>query len=157
MFLVFTLGMFTKIANQWGVILAHLTGMGIAMWAQFGRPRPPAPVLGFSIEDCSAFEGKLSLTNMTIPISSIDRSFTSDAEQTYFYLYRVSYMYGVIIGFLVTLILGYVFSYIFYLLKWQTMEKIYVEGSIGELNADLFVPPIAKRIKRKINENRVKQ
>lgn len=54
---VFTLGMFTEIANQYGVILGHLAGMGIAMWSQFGRPRPPPTYKSFSVEDCSAFGG----------------------------------------------------------------------------------------------------
>ena len=54
---VFTLGMFTTIANQYGVIIGHLVGMAIAMWSQFGSPRPPPPYLSFSTEDCSAFEG----------------------------------------------------------------------------------------------------
>lgn len=54
---VFTLGMFTKVANQYGVIVGHLVGMGIAMWSQFGKPRPPPPYLSFSTDDCSAFGG----------------------------------------------------------------------------------------------------
>lgn len=54
---VFTLGMFTKVANQYGVITGHLVGMGIAMWSQFGKPRPPPPYLSFSTSDCSAFGG----------------------------------------------------------------------------------------------------
>lgn len=52
---IFSLGMFTKIANQWGVITGHVVGVGIAMWSQFGKPRPSAPTLGFSVDDCSAF------------------------------------------------------------------------------------------------------
>lgn len=54
---VFTLGMFTKVANQCGVIVGHLCGMGIAMWSQFGKPRPSPPYLSFSTNDCSAFGG----------------------------------------------------------------------------------------------------
>ncbi|KAG5677315.1 hypothetical protein PVAND_007084 [Polypedilum vanderplanki] len=148
---IFTLGMCTKIANQWGTIIGHVIGMGIAMWSQFGRPRPSPPTLEFSIEDCSKFDGMKTFANVT-------NNFDSGVEEeTYFYLYRISYMYGVIIGFLVTLIIGYFASYLLYVLKLQTMEKIYVENSIGEINSDLFVPPLAKYIKKKFVENQNKK
>lgn len=57
-------------------------------------------------------------------------------------------MYAVVIGFLVTFILGYVFSYIFYLLKLQTMDNIYIDKETKEINADLFSPPIAMRLRK---------
>ncbi|XP_070504265.1 putative sodium-dependent multivitamin transporter [Chironomus tepperi] len=144
---VFTLGMFTKVANQWGVITGHIIGMAVAMWSQFGKPRPPAPVLDFSIEDCSAFEG--FQYNSTVPIGTSD-----DEEPTYFYLYRLSYMYAVVLGFLLTLIVGYVTSYILYWTKLQNMHKIYVKGSVNEINVNLFVPPLARLYKRHNDEKR---
>ncbi|KAG5683323.1 hypothetical protein PVAND_012609 [Polypedilum vanderplanki] len=139
---IFTLGMCTKIANQWGVITGHIIGMGIAMWSQFGRPRPPPPLLDFSIEDCSKFESL-----KTIPVNN------GEDEETYFYLYRISYMYGVIIGFLITFIIGYLVSFILYKLKLQTMEKIYVQNSTEEINSELFIPPLAKYFKKKFLNN----
>lgn len=148
---VFTLGMFTKIANQWGVIGGHIVGMSIAMWSQFGRPRPPPPLLDFSIDDCSKFDsnsvGQFS-TNQTI-INEL-----SDGD-SYFYLYRISYMYAVILGFLITLLLGYLLSYIFYKLGLQSMDKIYIKNSQNEIDTTLFVPPIAKRIKRNFEMKQV--
>lgn len=57
-------------------------------------------------------------------------------------------MYAVILGFLVTLIVGYAVSYILFLLKLQDKGKIYVDGSVNEINADLFSPPIAKKFKK---------
>lgn len=133
---VFTLGMFTKVANQWGVIVGHLIGMAIAMWSQFGRPRPPPPLLGFSTEDCSKFD---ILINKS-------KAVDNDDGQSYFYLYRISYMYAVIMGFLITLIVGYLLSYLLYLLKLQKMDKIYVDNQI---DTSLFVPPIARRLKER--------
>lgn len=138
---IFTLGMFTKIANQWGVIAGHLVGMTIAMWSQFGRPRPPPPLLNFSVDDCSKF----GVSNNG---SSVNFQSMADDDQSYFYLYRISYLYAVIIGFLVTLIIGYTLSYLFYYLQLQSMDKIYVENSIDEIDTNLFSPPIAKRMKR---------
>ena len=51
-------------------------------------------------------------------------------------------------GFLITLTVGYVSSWLLFLLKLQGKEKIYVEGSINEINTDLFSPPIAARMKK---------
>lgn len=75
--------------------------------------------------------------------------------RSFFYLYRISYMYGVIIGFLVTLIGGYLTSYALYMLKLQTMDTIYVKDSINEINADLFSPPIARKIRRDFQKKSV--
>jgi solute carrier family 5 (sodium-coupled monocarboxylate transporter), member 8/12 len=70
---VFTLGMFTQSANEYGVITGHLVGMGIAMWSQFGKPRPPPPYLDFSTEDCSAFEGAKNVSKVFNPLLESDR------------------------------------------------------------------------------------
>lgn len=72
---IFTLGMFTKVANQYGVILGHLLGMGISMWSQFGKPRPPPAYLQFSTEDCSAF----GLFNVTQKADSLDTIYVEKA------------------------------------------------------------------------------
>jgi len=61
-------------------------------------------------------------------------------------------MYSVIIGLLVTLIVGYLMSYILQLLKLQNNARIYVEGSIKEINVALFSPPIARSIRRKFEK-----
>lgn len=143
---VFTLGMFTTIANQWGVIAGHLTGMGIAMWSQFGKPRPPPPLLDFNINDCSNFEG--FKYNVTLQMEE-------KSEEDYFYLYKISYMYAVILGFLIALVVGYIVSYILYLANLQSMQKIYVKGSINEINENLFVPPLARWFKKKHQEKSV--
>jgi hypothetical protein len=72
--------------------------------------------------------------------------FNVSSLHSYFYLYRISYMYAVILGFLVTLVIGYISSYFFYLLKLQDKEKIHVIGT-NDINTDLFSPPIAKKLK----------
>jgi len=64
---VFTLGMFSKRANEGGVIIGHLSGMAIALWSQLGGPRPPVNYLPFSTEDCSKFGG-LNVTMVMNPL-----------------------------------------------------------------------------------------
>jgi solute carrier family 5 (sodium-coupled monocarboxylate transporter), member 8/12 len=75
---IFSLGMFTKIANQYGVITGHLVGVGIAMWTQFGTPRPPPPVLPFNVDDCSAFG--LNVTQNSIPLAEVYKQQAPDDE-----------------------------------------------------------------------------
>ena len=64
-------------------------------------------------------------------------------------------MYAVVLGFLITLVVGYIASYVFYLLKLQNTDKIYAYGSSGEINADLFSPPIAKKLKKRFDKKQV--
>lgn len=138
----FSLGMFTRVANQYGVITGHLIGLSVSMWSQFGGPRPPPPLLDFSVDDCSDFDG--FKYNVTVP-----SVYSEQEEPTYFYLYRISYIYSSVIGFLLTFVIGYVVSYVLYLLKLQTMEKIYKEGMIKEVNENLFAPPMARLFRTK--------
>lgn len=54
---LFTLGMCTETANQWGVIPSLLIGIAISTWIGFGPKPPPDRQLEFSTENCSAFGG----------------------------------------------------------------------------------------------------
>lgn len=62
---MFTLGMTTEIATEWGVVPATVLGIGLSIWLGFS-PKPPSDrQLEFSTEDCSAFGGLLNTTNTT--------------------------------------------------------------------------------------------
>lgn len=138
---LFTLGMCTEVANQSGVIPALFIGIGLSTWLGFA-PKPPADrQLEFSTEGCSEFGGMFKNTTSTFV--------GDDEEKSFFYLYRISYMYAAFIGFLITFILGYVLSSILKLLKKQGKERIYLNRSQTLMNPDLFMPPKAKRIRRR--------
>lgn len=57
----------------------------------------------------------------------------------YFWLYKISYLYNGVIGFLVTMIIGYLISYI--------SRKITKE-EIRPMDTNLFVPPLAKKLEK---------
>ena len=60
-------------------------------------------------------------------------------EESYFYLYRISYTWYAFIGFAITLIIGVLASYIF--------EKIFYSGKNDEqIKPDLFIEPIRRRM-----------
>lgn len=58
---VFSLGMFTQVANQWGALIGHLTGVAIALWSQLGQPRPGPKYLPFSTENCERFNNSRTI------------------------------------------------------------------------------------------------
>lgn len=64
-------------------------------------------------------------------------------------------MYGVVIGFLITMTVGYLTSWILLKTKLQGMEMIYVKDSINEVNTELFAPPIARKIKRDFDKTQI--
>jgi hypothetical protein len=68
---------------------------------------------------------------------------------SYLYIMRVSYMYAAFMGFVMTFVLGLFFSYILKLLKKQGPELIYTDASKTVMNADLFMPPKAKLVRKR--------
>ncbi|KAL3283629.1 hypothetical protein HHI36_006768 [Cryptolaemus montrouzieri] len=125
---IFTLGMFTTTANQKGTLLGLCSGAAVSLWMAFGQPKPPLPKLPVSIEGCE----KHLLSNITMKV--IERS---TEETQYFWLYRISYLYQGVFGFLCTVIIGYIASMIF--TKNANEEK-------AVKNPDLFVPPLSRKL-----------
>lgn len=54
---VFTLGMTTESAVEWGAIPALIIGIAFSTWIGFSPKPPPDRQLEFSTEDCSEFGG----------------------------------------------------------------------------------------------------
>ena len=62
------------------------------------------------------------------------------SSDDYFILYRLSYLWLVVIGFLLTLLVGVIISYI---VKWYTKEAVTIS------NLDLFSPLVRGCIKKR--------
>lgn len=62
---LFTLGMATEMANQWGVIPALVIGIAFSIWIGFSPKPPPDRQLVFSTDDCSEFGGLYNKTQST--------------------------------------------------------------------------------------------
>lgn len=60
---LFTLGMTSRRANQYGAVLGLFIGISISLWIGFGGPKPPLPLLEFSVENCEQF-----ISNYTAPV-----------------------------------------------------------------------------------------
>ncbi|KFB39610.1 AGAP004199-PA-like protein [Anopheles sinensis] len=148
LFALFSMGMFTTRANQRGVITGLLTGLSFSLWVGFGQPRPPLKTLEFSVDDCSEFGG-FNQTSV-VPLAMAQRAADVRPDSDYFYLYRLSYMWFSVLGYLVTFAVGYGTSL---LLRWRGMagtERIYLDEQQVYLNTDLFSPPVARAMKQRM-------
>ncbi|ETN60334.1 sodium/solute symporter [Anopheles darlingi] len=154
LFALFSMGMFTTRANQRGVITGLLVGLSFSLWIGFGQPRPPLKTLDFSTEDCSDFGGFNETARVLLPIAMAQRAAAANDEPSddsgYFYLYRLSYMWFSVLGYIVTFIVGYGTSLV---LRWrgaQGTERIYLDENRIAYNTELFSPPIARRMKQRL-------
>lgn len=158
---LFTLGMYFKSANQKGAITGLALGLGISFWIGFGEPRPTAPVLSMSTEGCNVATTTLGdfytmdgFTNVTTSNfhnndAAIIPFDVKEDDSHYFYLYRLSYMWFSVIGFFLTLIIGLVTSWIYAKLNWDSNAHIYTDAACTQIKYELFVPPIARYMRRK--------
>lgn len=135
---LFTLGMTTESAVEWGVVPALIIGIAFSTWVGFSPKPLPDRQLEFSTEDCSEFGG-FNKTTTSDPVE----------EKEFFYLFRLSYIYAAFIGFVVTFVIGFILSYILRAMKKQGKERIFTDSTKTTINPDLFLPPIAKSIRRR--------
>ncbi|XP_077302036.1 putative sodium-dependent multivitamin transporter [Arctopsyche grandis] len=153
LFGVFTLGMFTLGANETGSLIGMLSGLSLSLWIGFGGPKPPPSYLNRYVDGCT----DISTHSTTILLSS-NRNATVLDNNGYFYLYRISYMWSGVLGFLCTLIVGYLTSVILRKISprifgnvWEIRNKNRIHTiSAGNLpNPDLFSPIIARGIRKR--------
>ncbi|XP_014469743.1 PREDICTED: putative sodium-dependent multivitamin transporter isoform X2 [Dinoponera quadriceps] len=133
---VFTLGMGTESAREGGALAGSLTSLALLFWTAFGQPRPIPPSLPKSVEGCitSEFVNATILGNIT---SMAGLSENTD-DSSYFYLYRISYMWYCPLGFVLTFVLGLIVSNLIHLFKKDQKD---------DLDPDLFFPIVARRIR----------
>ncbi|XP_055858824.1 putative sodium-dependent multivitamin transporter [Episyrphus balteatus] len=136
---LFTIGIFTTKANQRGALFGLLVGFVISFWIGFGQPKPPIPVLPLTATECSNFNGTSIMTASNLVPDTTE----------YFYLFRISYLFVAVLGFLITTIVGYVSSIVFEMLKIADNANIYLNEAKTQIDYDLFAPPISNLLKRK--------
>ncbi|KAL6263383.1 hypothetical protein P5V15_006174 [Pogonomyrmex californicus] len=131
---IFTLGMVCENANEVGTIIGMITALSVCLWATFGQPKPPTLSLPISIEGCAN-------TTTLMLTEQINFNSTVQLDQSsYFYLYRISYLWYNPIGLTITLLVGYIASII--------VQRIQRKSNI-EHDPSLFVPFVANRIRRR--------
>ncbi|XP_011686236.1 PREDICTED: putative sodium-dependent multivitamin transporter [Wasmannia auropunctata] len=128
---IFTLGMGTESATESGAIIGTLTAYSFLFWIVFGQPRPIPPKLPTTIEGCDN-----SIANMTMSVLQNGTSFSkSTGDSSYFYLYRISYLWYSFLGFIITFLLGLLIS---------NLSRLLLKNQSNELDPNLFFPVVAR-------------
>ncbi|XP_076262744.1 putative sodium-dependent multivitamin transporter isoform X2 [Rhynchophorus ferrugineus] len=126
---LFSLGMFTFIANEVGSVVGLACGLSLGLWMGFA-PKPAPVRLPTLTDGCEA-----PVFNITMAASKTVTNNSSD----YFWLYRVSYLYNGLFGFLTTFVIGYVASLIV-----RTVKGKWVKDENYDPN--LFIQPLSKKL-----------
>lgn len=117
----FTLGMFTQTGNQKGAITGLILALAFSFWIGFGQPKAPIPKLPVSTIGCT--NNSLSYKNIMKP-DTFDKITNKDSI---FYLYRLSYMWYCPLGFLSSLLIGWIVSWLIETIFFKKKEKIVID------------------------------
>ncbi|ALC41358.1 CG10444 [Drosophila busckii] len=131
---IFTLGVCTVRTNQRGVLLGFLLGLIFCFWIGFCSLKPET-TLTFSTDGCEA-------SNITQVAA---KALQSHEEASHFYLYRLSYWWLSVLGFIITLIVGYFSSMLLAYCNYADNSQIYLDKYNRHLDYDLFAPLLSRR------------
>ncbi|XP_036334226.1 putative sodium-dependent multivitamin transporter [Rhagoletis pomonella] len=147
---LFTLGLCTTRSNQRGVLIGLLIGLIFSFIIGFGGPKPLPTMLDFKADGCVAAinstlvaEAFTQTDNIALNITT-QLLATDEAKVDYFWIYRLSYLWLSVIGFLITLVAGYGLSLLLEALKLADNKQIYLDNQL--IDGDLFIPPLARRL-----------
>ncbi|XP_043504397.1 putative sodium-dependent multivitamin transporter [Polistes fuscatus] len=132
----FTLGMFTQTGNQKGAITGLILGLAFSFWIGFGQPKAPIPKLPVSTIGCT--NNSLSYKNIMKP-DTFDKITKKDS---FFYLYRLSYMWYCPLGFLISLLIGWIVSWLTETIFFKKKEEIVID-------LRLLTPIVASSIQKR--------
>ena len=138
-----------------GALTGFLSALSLLFWMSFGKPRPLSKKLPVSAESCRnqfpsmIFQNNslfLRIDSTKIMELSIDSKLNSQdiTEDSYFYLYRITYAWYAFIGFIVTFSVGLVVSFV--------VERIVRSGESRRekqrIEPNLFADPMKNRLSR---------
>ncbi|CAL7944637.1 unnamed protein product [Xylocopa violacea] len=132
----FTLGMFTRLGNERGAIVGLLTALVFSLWIGFG-PKPPIPnKVDGNATDCADVAAYYDYKES----SDLHFEYQQTANTSYFYLYRISYMWYCPLGSLVSFLVGWLFSWI---------SNLILREEPKDVDPELFTPILASRLRKK--------
>ena len=113
-----------------GALTGFLSSLSLLFWMSFGKPRPSAKKLSLSVESCnSSIENIILHSNLSIPTINSTRVIGQSnytkivnnemSKDDYFYLYRISYVWYALIGFMVTFSIGFIVSFIYNKIRYS--------------------------------------
>ncbi|XP_015592267.1 putative sodium-dependent multivitamin transporter [Cephus cinctus] len=136
---MFTLGMVSQTATQRGTITGCLVALTFSLWIAFGQPRPATPKLPVTTDGCNATVSRNQTFSAIQQAISHTKAENTD-DSSYFYLYRLSYIWYSAIGFLITVVVGLLVS---------NLARIVLKEEKEKLNPDLFFTIIGNRMRNR--------
>nr|XP_018902470.1 PREDICTED: putative sodium-dependent multivitamin transporter isoform X1 [Bemisia tabaci]XP_018902471.1 PREDICTED: putative sodium-dependent multivitamin transporter isoform X1 [Bemisia tabaci]XP_018902472.1 PREDICTED: putative sodium-dependent multivitamin transporter isoform X1 [Bemisia tabaci] len=133
---VFTMGVLNPYCNQKGALTGLFLGLIFSFWLGFSGPKPIPQRLSIDISGC-ANSTLVTINDLTNEISIEEDSTTVyplTDEQSYSYLFRISYLYYIVLGFFSTAIVAVLVSL--------------VTEANKNLNPSLYAPCIEKYVRR---------
>ncbi|KZC10078.1 PREDICTED: putative sodium-dependent multivitamin transporter [Dufourea novaeangliae] len=134
---LFTLGMFTELGNQRGAVIGLLASLVFSLWMGFGQPKPPIPRPDVTTSGCNATG--YYVNHVESEDFHFDLQHNND-DDSYFYLYRISYMWYCPLGSVISFGVGLFASWISNLILGKEPK---------ELHPDLLTPMKASRVRRR--------
>ena len=131
---LFTLGMFTQTGNQKGAVIGLLSSLVFSLWIGFGQPKPPIPTLVISTSECNATVYSEYSGPSSPPFYSQENN-----DDSYFYLYRLSYMWYCPLGSVISFAVGWIASWI---------SNLVLREEAKELDLDLMTPVVASIVRK---------
>ncbi|XP_068987442.1 putative sodium-dependent multivitamin transporter [Bombus flavifrons] len=117
---MFTLGMFTRLGNQKGAIIGLLTSLVFSLWIGFGQPKPPIPnKVNVTALNCSYADAYYDHEKS----SNLHFEYQQNNNDSYFYLYRISYMWYCPLGSLISFVVGWISSWILNLIPREESKN----------------------------------
>ena len=90
-------------SNQPGALIGFISALLFLFTIGFGGPKPPAPRLSVSTEGCPKV---LPVQQTQVLNQTTIQDLSLDPTPEYYYLYKISYAWYAMIGFLITLTIG---------------------------------------------------
>ncbi|XKL67589.1 hypothetical protein PGB90_003080 [Kerria lacca] len=143
LFALYTSGIMIPFVNQFGALIGFVVGLVFCFIIGFGGPKPKPVPLPTIIDGCET--NVTSVIRQTLIKNITNTTFTNEYKKTsdYYYIFRISYLYYIVLGFLITFVLNILISLI------HSDPDHYPQ-------AELFTPVVANCVrKRRIKEERV--
>ncbi|KAJ1522518.1 hypothetical protein ONE63_001706 [Megalurothrips usitatus] len=138
---LFSLGMFFPMANQTGALTGFVSSLAFSLFLGFAKKPAPKPLPVYTDADTC-------YSNCSIPTSTPSPSLPG-SDDDIFYLFRLSYMWLGVLGLIVCLVVGVLVSlFASYVLHIHPT-------SADDLDSNLFVPPVAKFLKKRQHRARL--
>lgn len=138
-----------SLSKTQGALVGLACGLCLGATIGFGGPKPAVPELPMSLADCTPFGGTANASLAHILLEP-------DTVTSFPWLFRISYMWIGVLSALCTFGVGWLTSGVLTAVGWGGEHLIYLDGKRMYVNADLFVPPLARRLKAR-NARRMEQ